>query len=91
MGPQRRTYYGSRWYIAWQLKRDVQRMATQGYTTASDSECQHRDNDRPTNHASPPVEGTRWKPKCNGDLRGYNPELFTSILRSLSKPLWTRH
>lgn len=34
-GPQRRTYYGSHWYIAWQLKRDVQRMIAQGYTVAS--------------------------------------------------------
>ena len=34
MDPKRRTYYGSRWYIAWQLERDVRRMARAGYTVA---------------------------------------------------------
>jgi len=35
MTPQRRTYYGARWYIVRQLERDVQRMAGQGYAVAS--------------------------------------------------------
>jgi hypothetical protein len=30
-------YYGARWYIAWQLKRDMRRMARQGYTVASET------------------------------------------------------
>jgi len=37
MNPQRRTYYGVRWYIAHQLKRDERRLATQGYTVASET------------------------------------------------------
>ena len=33
--PQRRTYYGARWYIVWQFERDMRRMARQGYAVAS--------------------------------------------------------
>jgi len=35
VNPQRRTYYGVRWYIAWQLGRDRRRLAGQGYAIAS--------------------------------------------------------
>lgn len=35
--PQRRTYYGARWYIAWQLERERRRLAGQGYTIASET------------------------------------------------------
>ncbi len=41
MNPQRRTYYGARWYIAWQFKRDVQRMAGQGYRSLRSSFSQY--------------------------------------------------
>jgi len=37
MKPQRRTYHGARWYIAWQLERDVRQLARDGYTVASET------------------------------------------------------
>jgi len=35
MGPQRRTYHGAHWYIAWQFERDMRRMGDPGYIVAS--------------------------------------------------------
>jgi len=37
MNPQRRTYYGSSWYIASQLERDVRRLARDSYSVASET------------------------------------------------------